>query len=122
VPSGTQYNQLAAVAALPAGTVWAVGRFGYEDLIITTRNGQRPQPAPALNGTRENTAPAAGTGMAARHIGKPSPHVHERAQRLIDAAIEGQFDPSTQSPPPNAPLLWVSSALRRSAAAGPFRR
>jgi len=39
VPSGTQYNELAAVAALPTGTVWAVGRSGYEDLIIHTSNG-----------------------------------------------------------------------------------
>ncbi len=39
VPSGTQYNQLAAVAALPTGTVWAVGRSDYEDLIINTSNG-----------------------------------------------------------------------------------
>ena len=38
-PTGTQYNELAAVAALPTGTVWAVGRSGYEDLIITTSNG-----------------------------------------------------------------------------------
>jgi hypothetical protein len=39
VPTGTQYNQLAAVAALPAGTVWAAGRSGHEDLIVTTSNG-----------------------------------------------------------------------------------
>jgi hypothetical protein len=39
VPSGTQYNELAAVAALPTGTVWAVGRSDYEDLIINTSNG-----------------------------------------------------------------------------------
>jgi hypothetical protein len=39
VPSGTQYNQLAAAAALPTGTVWAVGRSDYEDLIINTSNG-----------------------------------------------------------------------------------
>jgi hypothetical protein len=39
VPSGTQHNQLAAVTALPEGTVWAVGRSDYEDLIINTSNG-----------------------------------------------------------------------------------
>jgi hypothetical protein len=39
VPSGTQYNELAAVAALSTGTVWAVGRSDYEDLIIKTSNG-----------------------------------------------------------------------------------
>ena len=39
VPGGTQYNELAAVAALSTGTVWAVGRSDYEDLIIHTRNG-----------------------------------------------------------------------------------
>ncbi|HEV2370891.1 MAG TPA: hypothetical protein VGS19_01870 [Streptosporangiaceae bacterium] len=39
VPSGSQYNELAAVAALPSGTVWAVGRSGYENLIINTSNG-----------------------------------------------------------------------------------
>jgi hypothetical protein len=39
VSTGTQYNELAAVAALSTGTVWAVGRSGYEDLIINTSNG-----------------------------------------------------------------------------------
>jgi len=39
VPGGTQYNELAAVAALSTGTVWAVGRSDYEDLIIHTSNG-----------------------------------------------------------------------------------
>jgi len=39
VPSGTSYNELAAVAALPTGTVRAVGRSDYEDLIINTSNG-----------------------------------------------------------------------------------
>lgn len=39
VPNGTQYNQLAAVATLSTGTVWAVGRSDYEDLIIHTSNG-----------------------------------------------------------------------------------
>jgi hypothetical protein len=39
VPGGTQYNELAAVAALPTGTAWAVGRSDYEDLIINTSNG-----------------------------------------------------------------------------------
>ena len=39
VPSGTQINQLAAAAALPTGTLWAVGRSDNADLIINSNNG-----------------------------------------------------------------------------------
>jgi hypothetical protein len=38
-PSGTQFNGLSGVAALPTGVVWGVGRSDNGDLIIHTSNG-----------------------------------------------------------------------------------
>jgi hypothetical protein len=39
VPTCTQFNELAAVAALRTGTVWAVGRSDNGDLILNTTHG-----------------------------------------------------------------------------------